>query len=260
MQRGAAGAAEPQRQRQPQQRAQQQGGGQDAPPCGERHVTPPAAPTPAPAAPATQSPILRAAAAGAGLCPHLALGQRGRCPGCPPHRGSCRSGGPSPAHSGSARGCCTPERVTLSLRACQIVTSSARSRAPHSPRARCTGSGTAGLPAPRRPGSGAGGRPAGEEASALGAPPAALPLPRPSPSRGRRRYRAAPWPHRSRPRPQAGGSLGRTLLTCPRGRCRAGTAASHSRRPCRGRGVRGGGGQWRGPRGRGGTHRWAQAT
>lgn len=119
---------------------------------------PPAAPTPGLAAPAAQSPIL--CVAGASLCPHLALGQRGHCPGCPLHRGSRRSGGPSPAHSGSARGCCTPERVTLSLRPWQTVTSSAWRSAPHSPRAHCTCSGTAGHPAQRCPGSGAGGRPA----------------------------------------------------------------------------------------------------
>lgn len=41
VQPSAAGAAEPQRQGQPQQRDQQQGGGQGAPPCGERHVSPP---------------------------------------------------------------------------------------------------------------------------------------------------------------------------------------------------------------------------
>ena len=89
---------------------------------------PPRHPTRAPAA---QSPILRAAAAC--LCPHLAPGRRGRCPGCPLRRGSHRSGGPSPARSGSARGCCTPERVTPSFSPQQVPTASTTTAPPTSP-------------------------------------------------------------------------------------------------------------------------------
>lgn len=68
--------------------------------------------TSAPAVPITpptpaQSPILCAR-----LGSHLARGRQGRCPGCPPRRGCRRLGGPSLAHSDSARGCCTPAWVT----------------------------------------------------------------------------------------------------------------------------------------------------
>lgn len=101
VQAGAAGAAQPQRQRQPQQRAQQQGCGQGASPCGRAARQPPPCPSPPPTP--AQSPILCAR-----LGSHLARGRQGRCPGCPPRRGCRRLGGPSLAHSDSARGCCTP--------------------------------------------------------------------------------------------------------------------------------------------------------
>lgn len=113
VQPGAARAAQPQHQRQPQQRAQQQGGGQGAPPCREPHVSARLCPAPPRAA---QSPILLPAAPSPSSCPHLApVWRRGRCPGCPPLRGSRRWGVPSPAHSGSGRGCCTPGWMTPSL-------------------------------------------------------------------------------------------------------------------------------------------------
>lgn len=87
--------------------------GRVLPPVESGTSAPPLHPMLAQAAPAAQSPILQADAAC--LCPHLAPGRQGHCPGCPPCRGSRRSGGPSPARSGSARGCCTPEWVTPSL-------------------------------------------------------------------------------------------------------------------------------------------------
>lgn len=106
VQASTAGTPQHQCQRQPQQRAQQQGRGQGASPCGRAARQPPLCPSPPPTP--AQSPILRAC-----LIPHLAQGRQGRCPGCRPLRGCHRLGGPSPAHSGSARGCCTPEWVTL---------------------------------------------------------------------------------------------------------------------------------------------------
>lgn len=66
VQPGAARTAQPQHQRQPQQRAQQQGGGQGAPPCQEPHVSARLCPAPPRAA---QSPILFPAAPPTKLVP-----------------------------------------------------------------------------------------------------------------------------------------------------------------------------------------------
>lgn len=99
-----------------------------------------------------------------------------------------------------------------------------------SPRARGTCSGTAGRPALRHPGTGAGDTPGrGGGVRTTRAPPSPSPPRRRSPCRARRLCRAAPWPRRSRPRPWAGGSPGRTRPPW----CRhAGTAASRSRHRC----------------------------
>ena len=242
VQPGAAGVAEPQRQGQPQQRAQQQGGGQCAPPCGDWHVSPPLA-APHTSSGHTKPHSLR------GACLPLALTSLqggGAAVLAAPRAGALAGrGGPAPlavavpvvvAHLGG---------VTPSLSPRQAPTSSTHPPVPHSPRARGTCSGTAGHPAWKRPGTGAGGTSAGGRGVSTGQAPPCSPGPFPppwhSPSRGHRRCRAAPWLHRSHPHPWAGGSPGRTLLVCPRGCCCAGTAASRSRRPCRDRGVGGGG-------------------
>ena len=99
LQPGTARAAQPQCQHRQQHGAQQQSRGEGTAPYESR----PSAPHGLHKAPLFVPPPR------AKLCPHLLLVLlRGRCPGCPPARGCRRLGGPSPAHSGSARGCCTP--------------------------------------------------------------------------------------------------------------------------------------------------------
>lgn len=166
-------------------------------------VSPPHA-APHAGAPATQSPILCARGGGGGG--RLPLpSPRSRAAGplswLPPTPGLSQVGGAQPRSQWQCPwllhtwvGDTEPQPP---LR--QVPTSGTPTppRAPHSPHARGICSGTAGHPARRRPGTGAGDTPIGGWGCHHPvSPPVPFLPPRHSPSRGRRRCRAAPYPHR----------------------------------------------------------------